>query len=387
MILCSTSLHHRRRGAVIVFALVMLVVLIGFASLTLDVGALYNARADLQNAADAAALSGASVLSESAMAQVRIAKQSFASEVSETAYERAVAVASQLTSFGGKNVVLSPADVLTGWIDLDSPTSDIDTSGSASQYNSIHVVAHRSEASANGPVVFFFASIFGNSSADVSASATAAFDDRVAGYDPARGGADLFPISMSIYEYNKELAKNEDYYEFDVDTGNVSSGEDGAPEVDLYPFTDSPGNFGLLNVGKKNNSVGNVADWIANGVSADDLEAETGEPVLAFYDGDGNAVTYSISGTPGLKASLEGDIKARIGDVVAIPIHSAAVGSGANTKYTVVGVRFARIMAVELNGGSKGLWIQPVSYMGLGLIMEQGVPSSEGVAGRVVLVR
>jgi Flp pilus assembly protein TadG len=43
----------RRRGTAIVFTSAMIVVLIGFASLTLDVGALYGARADLQNAADA----------------------------------------------------------------------------------------------------------------------------------------------------------------------------------------------------------------------------------------------------------------------------------------------------------------------------------------------
>ena len=53
---------NRRRGAVVAFALVMMIVLVGFASLTLDVGAIYNTRADLQNAADAAALAGASVL-------------------------------------------------------------------------------------------------------------------------------------------------------------------------------------------------------------------------------------------------------------------------------------------------------------------------------------
>ena len=53
---------RRRKGVAAVFALVMLVVLIGFASLTLDVGAMYNTRADLQNAADAAAMAGAAAL-------------------------------------------------------------------------------------------------------------------------------------------------------------------------------------------------------------------------------------------------------------------------------------------------------------------------------------
>ena len=51
----------------------MLVVLIGFASLTIDVGYLYNVRAELQNTADAAALAGAQMLpDEAAVRQIAV---------------------------------------------------------------------------------------------------------------------------------------------------------------------------------------------------------------------------------------------------------------------------------------------------------------------------
>ena len=54
----------KRRGAVSVLVAVVLVVLVGFASLTIDVGHMYNVRSDLQDAADAASLAVAVQLSD-----------------------------------------------------------------------------------------------------------------------------------------------------------------------------------------------------------------------------------------------------------------------------------------------------------------------------------
>jgi len=51
---------YRRRGAVAVMIVVASFVIVGFAALAIDVGVMYNAKADLQRAADSAALAGAS---------------------------------------------------------------------------------------------------------------------------------------------------------------------------------------------------------------------------------------------------------------------------------------------------------------------------------------
>ncbi len=53
---------QRRRGIVAVYTVVVIVVLLGFAALTVDVGYLYGQRQHAQNTADAAALAGASAL-------------------------------------------------------------------------------------------------------------------------------------------------------------------------------------------------------------------------------------------------------------------------------------------------------------------------------------
>ena len=54
-----TRLGVRRRGAAAVAVVVSLVVLLGFAALSIDLGHLYLTRAELQRTADAAALAGA----------------------------------------------------------------------------------------------------------------------------------------------------------------------------------------------------------------------------------------------------------------------------------------------------------------------------------------
>ncbi len=59
---CSRITPRRQRGASLVLVTVSLVALFGFAALSLDVGNLYVARNELQNAADAGALAGARVL-------------------------------------------------------------------------------------------------------------------------------------------------------------------------------------------------------------------------------------------------------------------------------------------------------------------------------------
>lgn len=380
---------HRRRAVVAVFTIVIMVVLIGFASLTIDVGALYGVRGDLQNAADAAALSGASMLASDAMVKVRTNTKASFGEVSSTIFDRAYDVGLRHTSFGASGTVLTQSEVVPGWIDLVSSTSAIDTGKPASTFNAVHVLARRTHANANGSVQFFFASIFGKSEGEVSASATAAYDDRVSGYDPGAGGADLWPFTMHLTAYNTQVAAGSDTYDYDSNTDNVTSGSDGVPEANMYPANLAPGNFGMLNIGNNNNGTPSQKEDIEDGVSAQDVENAIGTEQLTFYDDDGDAVTYSIKGNPGLTASLENSINSRIDDVVAILVHDVVTGNGNNTKYRIVGIRFVRVMGVKLQGNSsgRGLWVQPVSYAGSGVIVAPGAPGSDGAAGRFVLVR
>jgi Flp pilus assembly protein TadG len=142
---------RRKRGAVAVLTVVMLVVLIGFASLTIDVGVMFNTRAELQNTADAAALAGAQMLPDGAAAR-----------------QTAVEYANRNSSRHG--IVVANSDVVLGHWDA---AAAVFTPGGA-PVDAVHVLARCTESNGN-PLKLFFAPILGISQTDVSASATASF--------------------------------------------------------------------------------------------------------------------------------------------------------------------------------------------------------------------
>lgn len=384
--------RSRRRGAAAIFAMVMMVVLIGFAALTVDVGVLYNTRADLQNAADAAALAGAAAYATPAMFQVRFDKNVSANlqTVLSTAESQAKLAAGMNGSFAGGGTAIEPDDIGTGWIDVTSATSPLDPNPLPKDYNAVQVVVRRSKDCSNGPVRFFFAPIFGKHTTSVSASAVAVYDDHFAALDVSTpGAATVWPFTISETEYDMWVAAGTDNYHYDPDSGKVTPGTDGATEVQLYPDNLAPGNYGLLNIGTPNQSATALEGQITDGVSADDLETEIGTAELAFYDENGDPITYSMTGNSGLKSSLEGSIQGRVGDVIAFFVHVAVTQSGSNTTYQITGIRFARVMYVMLQGeaAGRGLWVQPVSYNGPGVITVVDAPSSDGNAGHISLVR
>lgn len=379
----------RRRAVTAILVVVSLPVLIGFAALTIDVGMIYTTRMDLQNASDAAALSGASALNSDAMMQLRMdADESVLMDVRFAALE-AVELVSQLNqSFGINSTEIEDVDIRLGWIDLTSGTSELQTSVAPSTFNAVEVIVRRSASSTNGPVQLMFSPLFGKQFTEVTASAVAAFDDRFSGFATGSPGTVTIPLSMDIDDYNAAATAGTDDYGFDVN-GTVTPGADGNREVIAYPTTQAAGNFGLLNIGLPNMSVPGLRTQIENGVQPAEFEAELGTSDLTFATEDGTPTSYTMSGNPGFKASLEDSLLMHVGEMVSFFVHDSVAGGGANVEYNIVGMRFGIVMNVNLQGGmaNRGLWIQPVTYSGLGVQTNVNVGSSGGVAGRLVLAR
>ena len=377
----------RRRAVVAVKVALTLSVLVGFAALAVDVSMMYQAKSCLQQAADAAAMAGASGLTTDAMMAVRAGGDE--SDVLVEISGRAAQYSAGNKTLGTPTLA-DPGDIVTGHVSLTSATSSVGTGGPASAFNAVQVTARREEDGMNGPVDFVFAPIFGKQHTNVLASATAAFDDRLVGYGPPSGSGPLIPFTIDETVFATEMATGGDGYGYDEDAGAVEVGGDGVREINLYPHaTAASGNFGLLNIGTPNHGTPALRDHIENGVSAEDLEIETGASELTFYDEDSNPTTYYMTGNPGLRAVLESSVEQRVGDVVGYLLHDSVTLHGANATYHITEIRFARVMAVELNGGpsNRGIWLQPVSYAGSGVIVGPNAPSSGGVAGRIVLVR
>ncbi|UCE60834.1 MAG: hypothetical protein JSU63_03610 [Phycisphaerales bacterium] len=381
---------NRKRAVVAVQVGVMLVTLLAFAALSIDVGAMYNARGDLQRAADVAALAGATSYVEDTMLQVRLNPDGGEiSEVLSATITRVNELAAENASFGVDTTLIEGGDITTGWIDVTSGTSPIQVAGSSDAYNAVQVVAKRTAEGLNGSIALYFAPIFGITLSETEVTATAVFDDHVAGFSPGEDPGILMPFSIHEDLFDSEITVGSDEYSYDSDDDEIESDPDGLPEIKLFPWTSTPGNFGLLNIGLPSMGAPGLADHIENGVPPEDLEAEIGTDVLTFYDWEGDPVTYDIGGDPGMTVSLTAAIETRVGDVVAFLLHNAVNYPGANAVYTVTDVRFGRVMKIKLTGSptSKTFLIQPVSYAGPGVVVDPNAPSSNGLAGRLKLAR
>lgn len=153
---------HRRRGTVVPLVAVSMVTLVGFAALAIDVGMLYDARAELQRTADATAMAAAAELGAS-------------TEGDSMTNARAAAV-----DYATRNQVLNApvgldeaTDIIFGFASIDSITNKYVFSPNTTFPNAVKVRTRRTAGSPSGPVPALFANLFGHQSSNVSAQAMA----------------------------------------------------------------------------------------------------------------------------------------------------------------------------------------------------------------------
>lgn len=394
---------HARRGAVAVFVAVNMFVVLAFAALVLDIGNLYVARAELQRAADAAALAGASAyISDAGLIE------NTPSKAGNAAYDLATDVQQRSTQYAsmnstrGEGTLLEGSDINLARHDFDYPQAGLDFA--ATTPNTVQVTARRTAGSTNGSVALFLARIFGVTEGNVTATAAAAFDDRFAGYD-ANDGSLLIPFAMSASLYDDMLNSADDRYSYDEATDSVAASADGVSELVAFPwkfkdnYSDSTdlsntldqsgaGNFGYIDIGG-DGSLSQIENQIANGITPAELEATLGRSDLDFVADDGTPISYQVPGIPGMKASTQETLNARVGDLIAFFLYDSVSGNGRKALYNITTVRFARVMYVCASDHhhDRRLVIQPVAYDGPGVWTEDQAPSSQGQAGRLALVK
>jgi hypothetical protein len=140
-----------------------LVSLIAISSLAIDLGIVWAARTQLQNAADAAALAGAANLIDPGLPSV----------TGGLAEAAAIDIASRNGTVSTSSVNLPVSDVTLGNWDLATASFDPGVNLADPELVSAVQVAARLDGVANGPVPAFFARVIGRNSFTVSASATA----------------------------------------------------------------------------------------------------------------------------------------------------------------------------------------------------------------------
>ncbi|MBK8914764.1 MAG: VWA domain-containing protein [Phycisphaerales bacterium] len=158
----SRTARRTRRGGVVVQVAVFSTVMLGMGALSVDVGAMYAARAELQSAVDAAALAAASNLAGEAGVDTRVAAREAA-----TKYARLNRV---LNTYGGVDVV---RDIEFGSAAYDPHSGGFTFSPGTPSTDAVRVTVRRTDDSEGGPIPLGFANIFGFNRAELRARATA----------------------------------------------------------------------------------------------------------------------------------------------------------------------------------------------------------------------
>lgn len=367
MIRHLSSPARRRRGAIAVLAAVLMVAFIAIVAFAVDIGYLLHIKTELQRTADASAL---------ASCWEYLQAQPLATTVTQTlAGVREKASQYALTNTVGNaspTVDLNTANVTTGDLVLgyianpSSPSATMNYSDPAT-FNAVQVRV-QSSAERNGASPLFFARIFGFSSLDLQASATAAMNRNIQGFRTPTDGTNLgiLPFALDETTWNSLLAgQTPDNYSWDNSAKTVQAGSDGVREVNLYPQgTGSPGNRGTVDIGSNNNSTADIARQIVNGVSSSDLAYHGGE--LKFND---QGILF-LNGDTGISAGVKDELTSIIGKPRMIPIFRSVAGPGNNAQYTIVKFVGVRILAVKLTGSasSKYVMLQPANAVAKGLI-------------------
>jgi hypothetical protein len=253
-------------------------------------------------------------------------------------------------------------------------------------------------------VPFFFARVFGRNYGEVEAFARAVGSDRLAGYHLVQDWAFVpFTIHEDLFA-NMETSGTDDY---GYDDGVVLAYGDGTPEVRLFPWrtdeiddaladlgegeeiTGGAGNFGTLNIGLASQGASFLEDQIRNGISAAELQTEFGTDELTFLDENDQPTTYLSTGNPGMSTAMKTILDARVGDLIGFFLHRTVVANGSNATYEITGVRYGRILHVDITGSptNRSLVVQPVAYTGEGVVVDDEAPSTEGQIGRVMLTK
>jgi Flp pilus assembly protein TadG len=377
--------RRRHRGSVVVLTVFLLIGMVGCIAFALDLGVIYTARTELQRSADSAALAATWRLLEDQIASHEQISKSLA-----TTHSRDVAV-----QFAGLNPVasqspgLSEEDVVVGHYVPATGTVDPDSS---LYTNTVQVNVQRTDAQ-NGQIRLFFARALGVNELGLQCSATAAFWSGFSGFQMPEDGSNLgmLPITLDRDTYESEFVVflengvvNDDNYSYNPDTGAITDGPDGIPEVNLYPQgTGSPGNRGTVDFGNPNNATPDLQRQILYGLNEDDLSYFGG---TLEFDANGEII---VNGDTGISAAIKSSLEAIRGEPRMIPIFDSVSGNGNNAMYTITAFTGIRILKVKLTGsmGTKVVIIQPAPMQTRGGIRDDGSNRTTFIYSPVVLVK
>ncbi len=320
---------NEEKGAILILMGISLFALMSLFAFVVDFGHIFVTKAELQNAADSAALA--------AVVEIR--------NGIPAAQQKALDFG-QTYNVAGSQIGIANSDVIFGRYDLTANHFQ----PNASPTNSVQVTARRTQGSPSGPLGLFFARLFNQYFSDVQAKSLAVLDPRVKG---VHGKNRLLPYSVINFVVDQNL-------DGQYDLGST---------INIHPRSDAPGNFGFLDLDNGSNDVPELRQYIENGYDKDFIIPPGGSvPVYGSTGIDGNSLINSF--------------KVIIGEEVFLPVHNRVDYQGSNAIYNVISILAVKVLDVKLTGNMDKRYIKVkiINYASSVLVVDPNAPENNSVS-------
>ena len=377
---------RKRRGAIIPMAALLSVVIFGMVAFAVDIGWIAVSQSELQNSADASAFAGVRPLMNGYvqynLATTSGAKSTILANSLASARANAIQYAAYNAAGGTKTLVLNTGDIEFGFLDAaNNYTAQPDFTGFP---NTIKVVLRR-DGQANQPLSLFFGAILGTSTTNLNATASAtAYTGTINSFTQTTVNSGMLPVTYDVNHWNNFLKTGQS------PDGTTLTDANGIPEIQAYPSTSFPGNFGQLSLNDSHAGASTEKGWVDNGISSSDISALVSSNLIPLSQH--SSKNWDWAGDTGLKASLIMDINNYVGQTFILPLfnpvnssagnYQAAQGTGANATYQVVQFVGIQILPSPNNNGE--VIVQPAAVVDPNAIFVQSTVTPAGTSSQLV---
>lgn len=359
----------KRRAAIIPMAALLMTLLVGMLAFSIDIGYICAVQAELQNAADAAALAGAQQMQNPFVAFYspgQTEQQQIYNQVTTDTSNSAspIPTAQRYAAYnqaGGVNLQLPTSDISFSY--YNGTSAFIPASYPTFFPNTITVTTRRDNV-ANNPLGLFFARIFGMTTMSLTATASATiYAGDVSSLQVIPGvDAHILPVALDVNVWTNYANAN---WTSAWLGSNVTTGPNGNPQLQVYPFaTGTPGSFGLIDTGVPSNNAPAFRNWIDTGSTPNDIKYLLNNSLLPVSP----SAPEPWKVGPGMTSTLVSNFQSQMGVPNLIPLfvpvspgianapspgadYTAASAQGQNATYAVVG--FVGVTITQADGSGK----------------------------------
>ncbi len=383
---------------------------------SIDIGYIALVRTDLQTAADAAALAGAEKL-QALYVQYTSPGQLNQNTILTTATTNTpgspMNTAEKFASYnkaGNVSITVRDQDVTFSFMDSNGNfQQNYWANGLTGGFpNSITVITRRDSVQ-NTPVSLFFGPIFGVSTKELTAKATATiYSGDVTSLQVIQGVTGLSSVRPHILPLALDYNVWTKFYTSGglSPDGTIHLAANGSPQLYVYqmgpqtpnygvPFN-TAGSFGLLDVGVPANNTPAFRNWIDNGQTPNDITYLVNNSLVPVA----NAGPKQWKAGPGLTSTLQNNFYDQMGVPNLIPLfipavapsgwtalstgaplyYQAGTGTGQNVTYAIVGFAGVAISQADGSGSNLNVSIQPSAVVDPTAVIQNPRPAGTQIS-------